>query len=74
MRVFDTLVGDPTLLPADVDRVRDVIVATGALDETDRLIGELTDQAKTALETAVIDAEAKAALAKLADDATNRDA
>jgi geranylgeranyl diphosphate synthase type I len=62
------------LIPADVDRVRDVIVATGALDETDRLIRELTEQAKAALEVATIDAEAKSALATLADDATKRHA
>ena len=60
--------------PDDVERIREVIVATGALDETDELIGQLADQAKAAVEAANIEGEAKVALIELADLATKRNA
>ena len=72
--VLDRLVGDPTLLPDDVERIREVIVATGALAETDELIGQLADQAKAAVDAANIEGEAKVALIELADLATKRNA
>lgn len=71
-RVLDRFVGDPALQAEDAARVRDVIVATGALDETNRLIAELCDAALNALDPAVVDADAIGALVALADEATSR--
>ncbi len=72
LRVLERLVGTRELRPEDAARVRDVIVATGALDQTNRLISELCDQAMDALDRAPIEPEAKVALSALAAEATSR--
>ena len=72
--ILERHVGDPELSTVDADRVRDVIVATGALAETNRLIAELADRAIAALDRDVIDTTAMTALRDLAIDATKRHA
>ncbi|MFC7548417.1 polyprenyl synthetase family protein [Plantactinospora sp. GCM10030261] len=64
--------GDPTLEPAMVDRLRAIIDGSGALARTERRIGELTDAALTALDGADLDAEARRVLVDLAFVATRR--
>jgi geranylgeranyl diphosphate synthase type I len=70
--VIESCVGDPDLTHEDADRVRGVIVATGALADTERLVAELTTEAKRAIAEASIDARARDALLRLADEATTR--
>jgi geranylgeranyl diphosphate synthase type I len=59
-------VGDPGLGPDDVAAVQDVLVATGAVQEVERRIGALTDEAVVAAKELAVDAEAQLALAELA--------
>jgi geranylgeranyl diphosphate synthase type I len=61
--------GDPD---ADVDTLRKIITATGALDRTEARIAELTGQALAALDGAGIDPAARIALTELAVAATQR--
>ena len=71
----DTLLaalGDPRLDEAGVDRLRDVITATGALARTEERITELTDRALTALAATAVEPEARAVLLDLAAAATRR--
>ncbi len=60
------LVGRIDLTDADVQRVQQVIVDTGALDDLELTIARLTVQAVTAIEVAPIDAEARDELVALA--------
>jgi geranylgeranyl diphosphate synthase, type I len=55
-----------------VHALREIIVATGALDETERRIAELTAQARTGLRTAPLSPVSRAALDALALAATTR--
>jgi geranylgeranyl diphosphate synthase type I len=64
--------GDPGLGPAGIERLREVIVATGALAEAERLIEELTGQALDALAKAPVAEPARQVLAELAVAATTR--
>jgi geranylgeranyl diphosphate synthase type I len=64
--------GDPALSESGVDELREVIAATGALDETERVIGELTDRAVAALDTGGLDDAARDVLRGLAVAATTR--
>lgn len=64
--------GDPGLDAAGVDRLRDVLVATGALDEVERLIDLLAARADARLDAADLDATGSAALAELARAAVER--
>jgi geranylgeranyl diphosphate synthase type I len=64
--------GDPSLDPAGVTALRDVIVHTGALAEVERMIADLTDRALGALDPAPLAAEPEAALRHLAAAATTR--
>jgi geranylgeranyl diphosphate synthase type I len=59
-------VGDPGLGPDDVAAVQEVLVATGAVEEVERRIGALTDEAVTAAKELAVDEEAQLALAELA--------
>jgi geranylgeranyl diphosphate synthase, type I len=68
------LVGDPDLAPADVARIQDVIVATGALDALERRIAALTAAACTAIARAAIAPEARHELAALAAYVSQRHA
>ncbi|HEV8651175.1 MAG TPA: polyprenyl synthetase family protein [Actinomycetes bacterium] len=75
MRLLDGALGDPKLTEDEVDAARRVIVESGALAETEARIGELLGQAKTAIAAATeVDPAARAALARLADHVTDRDA
>jgi len=60
------LVGSAGLTDADVERVQQVIVDTGALDDLELTIARLTVQAVTAIEVAPIEAEARDELVALA--------
>lgn len=69
---LDRVVGNDRLSKEDADRVREIVVSTGALEETDELIAELTVRAKEALDPAVVGEEAAAALTELADEVSKR--
>jgi geranylgeranyl diphosphate synthase type I len=71
-RVLDRHIGDPELSPRQAEQVRDVMAATGALDEAERLIVRLTDEAKSAIVPGAIEHDARDALIALADAATMR--
>ena len=66
------LVGDPTMGPDTVARIQQVIVETGALDELEQHIGDLTDSAVTSLGHAPITDDAKDDLAALAEFVSQR--
>jgi geranylgeranyl diphosphate synthase, type I len=67
------LVGDPHLQPDAIARVQQVIVDTGALDELEQHITQLTEAAVTALDTAPITDLAKTELVLLADYVSQRE-
>jgi geranylgeranyl diphosphate synthase type I len=64
--------GDPRLDEAGVDRLRVLMTETGALDEVERLIGELRDDAWTALARADVTQDARRVLEQLVVTATTR--
>jgi len=64
--------GDPRLDAAGVDELRTVILETGALARVEALIGELMDDALTALHAAPVEDEAREVLEQLALAATAR--
>jgi geranylgeranyl diphosphate synthase type I len=66
------LVGDPGMTAATVERVQAVIVETGALDELEAHIADLTETAVTALDAAPITAIAKNELVQLAEYVSQR--
>jgi geranylgeranyl diphosphate synthase type I len=59
-------VGTPDLDDRDMRAVRDVIVATGAVDEMERRIASLVERALAALDAAPLDPAARRALGELA--------
>jgi geranylgeranyl diphosphate synthase, type I len=71
-RALDRAVGDPRLGERDAERIRNIIAGTGALAECERMIERNVASALTALDTAPITAESRAALAHLAVEATAR--
>jgi geranylgeranyl diphosphate synthase type I len=64
--------GDPGLDSAGVDQLRELIMATGSLDRTERRITMLTETALVALDRAELDSEARQVLIDLAIAATRR--
>jgi geranylgeranyl diphosphate synthase type I len=66
-------VGDPGLTDVDVAAIQQVILDTGALDEIERLIGELTSRAVAAIEAAEVCTEARHELVELARYVAARD-
>jgi geranylgeranyl diphosphate synthase type I len=64
--------GDPALDPAGVEALREVLVATGAVDRVEQLITSRTDEALTALDAAPMSADAREVLRELAVAATAR--
>ena len=64
--------GDPALDEAGVQRLREIITATGALARTERRIDELVATALSALATVPLDPEAATVLTELATAATSR--
>lgn len=71
--VLDSLVGRPDLDEAAAAEVRAVIVATGALDRTERMIRTRTRAARAALASAPVTPAAAEALTSLATSAVDRD-
>ncbi len=72
LSLLDRLLGDRALSLRDAERVREIIVSTGALEATNALIDELTSQARNAIDAGVIGDEAAGALLALADEVTQR--
>jgi geranylgeranyl diphosphate synthase type I len=70
--VVRRLLGDPGLDDAGVERLREVIDATGALDHVEQLIEQRSMQAVDALDTYAIEDDAREVLAVLATAATRR--
>jgi len=70
---LERVVGDENLSAEDAERAREIILATGAVRETDELIAELAARAKDALDPAILGDEPVAALGELADEVTQRD-
>jgi geranylgeranyl diphosphate synthase, type I len=64
--------GNPDLDDAGIAVVRELITSSGALTETEKLIGELTERALAALHTDALDAESADVLRELAIAATTR--
>ena len=60
------LVGRPDLTAADVERIQEVLVGTGALAELESVIDDLAQQALVALDVADITDDARKALAEMA--------
>ena len=60
------LVGRPDLTAADVERIQEVLVETGALAELESVIDDLAQQALVALDVADITDDARKALAEMA--------
>lgn len=69
---LDRAVGNRDLSARDAERVREVIVSTGALDATNALVDELTERAKSAIDAAVVGEAAATALLALANEVTQR--
>jgi len=66
-------VGDPQLGPDDIAALQAVLHATGAPEEVERRIAELTDEAMAAAKELPLAEEAKSALADLATYVAWRD-
>lgn len=66
--------GDPSLTPADVEELRELITASGAVEALEAEITRRGEAAATALHTADIEAEAAATLQDFIATATARDA
>jgi geranylgeranyl diphosphate synthase, type I len=64
--------GDRTLDEARVAKLREVILATGALEQVEKRIAAGTEQARAALDSAAVSEQAQAALDALAVAATDR--
>jgi geranylgeranyl diphosphate synthase type I len=70
--VLRRLLGDPKLEHAGVERLREVITETGALDYVEALVRRRAEEASDALDGAPIEPEATAVLRGLATAATER--
>ena len=70
--LVDTTFGSPDLDLAGVDRLREVMVDTGALDAVERLIADRAAQGERALAEADVRPDARAALLDLATAAIER--
>ena len=64
--------GGPELSPDDVDRIRELVSSSGAVERTDGLVRDLVRRALVALEAAGLDDASQAALLELSDLATAR--
>jgi geranylgeranyl diphosphate synthase, type I len=71
-QLLDHCLGDPSLSAAAAQQVREIIVSTGALAESELMIAANVKAALTALDGAEITGESKVALADLAIAATVR--
>jgi geranylgeranyl diphosphate synthase type I len=73
-RLLDQLIGDPALPPDEAERIRTIMVSSGALDATDALITDLANEGLAALDIADLEPSATSALRELAEAAASRDA
>lgn len=64
--------GDPHLDGESISRLREIIVATGALDEVESVISRRTEESLAALDSGHLAADVRTALADLAVAATSR--
>jgi geranylgeranyl diphosphate synthase type I len=71
-RRLRALFGNPELDPEGVAELREIIVATGALDRIEQMIRVRADAALAALAAAPVAAQARAMLAQLAAEAVDR--
>jgi geranylgeranyl diphosphate synthase type I len=71
-RTIDDRLGDPSLDPAGVADLRQIIAESGALARTERRIAELTETATAVLGTVALDPEAAEVLRELAAASTSR--
>lgn len=69
---LDSHIGDPRLTAADVERLQQTILATGAPAQIERMIAEYTASAATALDSAPLEPGAEQALRGLAEAAVAR--
>jgi geranylgeranyl diphosphate synthase, type I len=67
------VLGDPALTMANIDRVRELLVEVGAVDELERRIERLTGSGMAALEASGLTDPGRTRLADLAIAATRRD-
>lgn len=70
--VVERHLGDQALDDAGIAAVREIIASSGALTETEKMIGELTERALAALHTDLLDPESADVLRELAIAATTR--
>lgn len=73
-RVFDELIGDPTLDEGQIAALQQTIADTGALERVERLISAYSDDADRALRAAPLGTSAVGMLRDLAREATARTA
>ena len=66
--------GDPTLSAADVDRIRAILIGSGARERHESLIADRHRRATEAIAAAPLDAETRSALHALAGALTRRTA
>ncbi|WP_405591764.1 polyprenyl synthetase family protein [Streptomyces sp. NBC_01092] len=71
-RTLQTLIGDPSLDEDGADRIREVLIATGAREETERMITDRRRQALEALDASVLAPAVTDALRNLVNLATTR--
>ena len=64
--------GAEDLSNEDVEQLRQLIVSSGGLSSTERLLGELKQRAQQSLESISLDQEARSALADLTERVTSR--
>lgn len=69
---LDAMLGDPTLDAGQVERGRQIIVASGAKEAVERTIASSYQQAMEALAAAEVTDEGRTALTRLADACVNR--
>ena len=69
---ISSTLGNQNLEIAQVDKVREIFIATGALSQVEELISTLTSSAQSALEHGEIDPMAKSALTQLLTIVTQR--
>ena len=69
---LEARLGHDDLVPADAERIREIIRSSGALDATSRTIDELHDRALASLEGAALAPDVLGALRELADRTATR--
>ena len=73
-RLLDELLGDQDLSNQQVSMLQASIDQSGAVDQVERIIAHNADKARSALDTAPIDADARAELSTLIDAVSTRNA